>query len=270
MNTAGLRRLGLYRHLVSVTLKQRLAFSQWFWASLLLRLIAMSVVVFFWRGVYGNSPDLNGLNLATTLNYILMAQVFEALTDTLVIWEFGYNLREGGIIHVLLRPLDMQLSYYVVAWANSLSMLVESLPMVIAAMLLFGLTWPADWRVWAVFIVAAILGRTVTFVFDWLLASLTFYTTEVWGLGVLVFGLGLFASGALVPLALMPGWLQTAVLALPFAQSLAVPMQLLSGISPVSDAPRLWLGQALWIVGLLVGGRLLFNHALRKVTVQGG
>ena len=265
-----LRRLGLYRYFIGLTVKQHLAYSLWFWASLLLRLVAMAVVVYFWRGIYGNTASLNGIDLATTLNYILMAQLFNTLQDTMVLWEFGYNLREGGIIIELLRPLDLQLRYYVEALANTAAQIVESLPMAVAAVLFFGLSFPTDWQVWAAFAVAALLGRTIMYLFDWILAGLTFYVTETWGVGVLIMGLSLFASGSLVPLAMMPGWLQTVVLAMPFAQTTAVPMQLLSGISPLSEAPRLWFIQSLWVIGLFVVGRLFFNRALRRVTVQGG
>lgn len=264
------RRLTVYRALVEVTIKQRLVFTLWFWSSLLLRLIAMTVFVYFWRGVYGSATELSGLNLQTTLNYILMAQIFDALTDTMMIWEFGYNQREGGIAHILLRPLDVQFSYYIISLANSLGQLAENIPMVVAAMVLFGLTWPGDLAVWGAFLVAALLGRTVMFLFDWLLSSFTFYTTEVWGLGILVWGVSLFFGGALVPLAMLPDWLRSVVLALPFAQTLAIPMQILSGITPVSEAPGLWLTQLAWIVGLAVVGRFAFSRAIRKVTVQGG
>jgi ABC-2 type transport system permease protein len=142
--------------------------------------------------------------------------------------------------------------------------------MAIIATLFFGLTWPTDPAVWGAFLVAAVLGRTVLYFFDFLLGSLTFYITEVWGLGVLIFGVGLFLSGSLVPLEMMPDWLRAFVLALPFAQTLAVPISILSGIVPVSEAPRLWLIQLAWIVGLVIASRLFFNVAIRKVTVQGG
>jgi ABC-2 type transport system permease protein len=79
-----------------------------------------------------------------------------------------------------------------------------------------------------------------------------------------------FFSGALVPLALMPGWLQAAAQAMPFAQALYVPVSLLSGITPVSQAPALWLVQLGWLAALLPLSRLVFNVAVRQVTVQGG
>jgi ABC-2 type transport system permease protein len=264
------RRLTVYGAIAGTVPKQFLAYSLWFWVGLLLNLISMTVFVFFWRGVYANTPAINGLTLQTTLNYILLAQVFVVLTDTIMMWEFGVNLREGGIAHMLLRPLDIQASYYVISWANLITQLVWQLPMAAVATLLFGLRWPTDPQVWGAFLVSVVLGRTVLYFFDYCLACITFYTTEVWGLSVLIFGMGLFFSGGLVPLAMMPDWLRTAVLALPFAQTLAVPLALLSGITPVSEAPRLWLIQLAWAGGLLVASRLFFQVAIRKVTVQGG
>jgi ABC-2 type transport system permease protein len=199
-----------------------------------------------------------------------MAQVFGPLTELFLLYEFGYNMREGNMAIALLRPVDLQGSYYVVSFANLATAMVWQIPMAVVATLVFGLRWPTDLTVWGVFLVAAFLGRTVLFFFDWLLACLTFYTTEVWGLSVLVMGVSMFMSGALVPVVMMPGWLQAIVHLLPFAQALYVPLSLLSGIAPVSNAPQLWLVQLLWIIGLGIASRLVFRVAVRKITVQGG
>ena len=83
-------------------------------------------------------------------------------------------------------------------------------------------------------------------------------------------GVGSFFSGALVPLAMMPGWLQKIAAAMPFAQAMSVPVSFLSGIASAVDAPRLWLTQLIWLVVLLFLSRVVFNIAIRKVTVQGG
>jgi ABC-2 type transport system permease protein len=135
---------------------------------------------------------------------------------------------------------------------------------------LFGLKVPTDLMTWLAFLVSALLGFTVMFFFTWFLACFTFYTTEIWGLGVLIEGMTFFLSGALVPLAMMPEWLRGIVLSVPFAQALAVPIGLLSGITPLGDAPRLWLIQIAWIIGMWIISNLFFRVAVRKITVQGG
>jgi ABC-2 type transport system permease protein len=264
------RRFSIYAALAAIVPKRYLAFRLWFWIGMILQTIEMTILVFFWRAVYANTASIAGLSLQQTLTYILLAQVFSPLTDQDLIWEFGFNLREGRIVHLLLRPVGFQAGFYAQALGKLATELVLLSPMMVVATVVFGLQWPTDLGAWASFIVSALLGYTSLFFFHWCLACLTFYTTEVWGLGVLIFGLSRFFSGSLVPLAMMPTWLRILVQSLPFAQSLAVPMNLLSGITSVTDAPTIWLYQALWVIGLGIISQLFFHVAVRKVTVQGG
>jgi ABC-2 type transport system permease protein len=148
--------------------------------------------------------------------------------------------------------------------------LILQAPMAVVAVLVFGLRFPTDLSTWLAFLVSALLGFTVMFFFNWFLACFTFYTTEIWGLGVLVDGMTFFLSGALVPLVMMPEWVRNIVLSIPFAQALAVPVGLLTGITPLSQAPHVWFIQILWILGMWVISTLFFRVAVRKITVQGG
>jgi ABC-2 type transport system permease protein len=264
------RRIGVYAAVAASIPKIYLAYGMWFWASTVFNVIAITIFVYFWRAVYADTGAIAGLDLQRTLTYILLAQIFSPLAEINMIFEFGYNLREGGIAHVLLRPLDIQGSFLVQQYAALFTQLIMQIPLTIVVVLVFGLRFPSDPAVWAAFILSALLGRAVLFFFDYILASLTFYTTEVWGLGVLVFGIGLFFAGNLIPLAMLPGALQTLAVNTPFAQALYVPVSLLSGVAPLADAPRLWLAQAAWLVSLLLLSRAVFNIAVRKVTVQGG
>jgi len=68
-------------------------------------------------------------------------------------------------------------------------------------------------------------------------------------------GVATFFSGALVPLTMMPAGLQNLAAALPFAQTIFVPVSFLSGITPVANAPQVWLVQLAWLVALLIVSR---------------
>ncbi len=82
--------------------------------------------------------------------------------------------------------------------------------------------------------------------------------------------MALYFSGALIPLTMMPDWLRNIALILPFSQVVYLPVSLLSGITPVSDMPRIWLIQSVMLVALLFLSRFVFGRAVRVVTVQGG
>ncbi len=90
------------------------------------------------------------------------------------------------------------------------------------------------------------------------------------GLSALRLSIGSFFSGALIPLAILPGWLQKIAEFLPFSQTISVPVSFLSGISSLADAPRIWAVQLVWLAALFILSRLIFNRAVQKITVQGG
>jgi ABC-2 type transport system permease protein len=232
--------------------------------------IGMVIYVYFWRAVYADTNTIAGLNLQQALNYILLAQVFSPLMDMFLVFEFGYNLREGAMAIALLRPVSLQGNYYAQSFSRLIVGFVSQVPMALIATLVFGLQWPGNPALWAVFLVTVILGRTILFFFDWILACLTFYTTEVWGLGVLIEGISLFFGGGLVPLVMMPAWLQIISRSFPFSQALYVPLSVLTGIVPLHQIAQVWLVQAAWILGLGTLAWLIFRIAIRKVTVQGG
>jgi ABC-2 type transport system permease protein len=259
-----------YLALAGMVPKLALVYNWTTWLRILQNLVGMVAFVYFWRAVYAHTATIAGLSLATTLTYILLARVCEPLADLDLLMEFGWGLRDGGLALQFVRPVDMQLGYYAQSLAGLSVALLRQVPALLLATFAFGLRWPTDPAVWAVFVVSALLGRSVMFCFDWILGCVTFYTTEVWGLWVAVQAAGLFFTGALLPLDVMPAWLRLIVQATPFAQSLYVPVSLLSGLTPLSAAPRLLLGQLAWLLGLLIVSRLFFRVAVRRVTVQGG
>lgn len=264
------RRASVYGALFSMIPKMFMAYQLWFWAGLVMNIISITILYFFWDAIYANATSISGLSREQTINYVLLAFFFMPLVGNDLLWEFGSNLREGLMIHHLLRPVNFQGMNYAQQLGGLVTRMAFQLPIMLLAVFLFDLKFPSDFYTWAAFLISALLGFTVMFFFSWVLACMAFYTTEIWGLGVLIEGITIFFSGSLVPLAMMPEWLRGLVLSVPFAQALAVPVGLLAGITPAAEAPRIWLIQLTWIIGLWILSNLIFRAAVRKITVQGG
>lgn len=264
------RVMRVYGAVLAMVPKFYMAYRAWVWAEFVVQIISMTILVFFWRGVYASSSTLSGLSLTTTLNYILIAQLLLPLIENRLIFNFGWMIREGQVAIDLLRPMDFQGRFYVDAVGNLALNLLLKVPLLIIAVIFFGLQLPSDPAVWAAFLIALLLGHAVLFFFDWIFSCLAFYSTETWGLSVVRVAVATFFSGSLVPLQMLPDWLRGIADALPFAQSVAVPVSLLSGITPLGDAPGVWAIQGLWLIGLLIVSRIVFNVSVRKITVQGG
>lgn len=260
-----------YGAMAAMMPKLFLAYQFQIWFNVAMEIITLVITVAFWRAVFAGQATVGGLTAVETLNYVMLARIFhDGAYATSMLREFGGLMREGGIQIALLRPLDFQGSMYVQKLALLGLNVMMRFPLAIVAWLLFGLQWPAEPVVWAAAAVTLLLGHTVMFGFDWILACAAFYTTDAWGLATARQGLVLFFSGMLLPLAIMPQWLRAIAGVLPFSQAVYLPVSVLSGLTPLGELPRIWLLQLAYVVVLLVASRLVFRRAVLVVTVQGG
>lgn len=261
-----------YGAFAAIVTKQFMAYPLGFWFNFFSQFIALAVTVYFWRGIYLGQATLGGLNLRQTLTYIMLAQIVMPVlyTGGTLIFHVAEPLRDGRLAIELLRPVDFQVQKFAYIQAGTWIFVVYQLPLLVVAWLLFGLELPADPRVWLAFAVSLVLGQAILLFFDWILACLAFYTTDPLGFALARNAVACFFGGLLVPLAMMPGWLQRVAYSFPFAQVMSVPVSLLTGIIPLTDLPRIWLIQVVWLIGLAGVSRLVFRIAIRKVTIQGG
>lgn len=261
----------VYGGMAAVVPKMFMAYSIWVWMELFVSIIAVVIFVAFWRAVYASTATIGGLTLDQTLNYILLAQLFgDAAYVSNLIFDIGAGLREGQIAAALLRPLDYQTAMYVQNVVHLIINLILKLPLALFIWLVYGLDLPSDPVIWLAFILSLFLGHAIMFFFDWIIGCTAFYSTEIWGMSVVRYGVAVFLSGMLIPLTIMPDWLRTIATILPFSQAVFLPVSILSGITPVSDMPRIWLMQLVLLVGLVLISRFIFGRAVRVITVQGG
>jgi ABC-2 type transport system permease protein len=182
-------------------------------------------------------------------------------------WE--WRIREGQLSGQLLRPLH-PIHYDVAGFAGGKFVwILFYLPIAVALTLVFDPTFdvrPLEIAVFLVAIWGAYLIRTFN---QSALGLVTFWTTRVGALFQLYIMLELLLSGRLVPLTLMPDWVQTLAWFLPFQWTFYFPIQALVG--EYSNA-RLAGGLAMQLFWTLVGigvFSLVWRYAIRRYTAVG-
>jgi ABC-2 type transport system permease protein len=182
-------------------------------------------------------------------------------------WE--WRIREGQLSGQLLRPLH-PIHYDVAQFAGSKFVwILFYLPIAVALTLVFDPTFdvrPLEIAVFLVAIWGAYLIRTFN---QSALGLVTFWTTRVGALFQLYIMLELLLSGRLVPLTLMPDWVQTLAWFLPFQWTFYFPIQALVG--EYSNA-RLAGGLGMQLFWTLVGigvFSLVWRYAIRRYTAVG-
>lgn len=252
----------------NMVLRQQMAYRGDFYARLVGILLRMSVYFYLWQVVGGTASDLNARQLTTysVLGILLSVALFSNAS-----YKMGSALRDGSIITRLLRPVDLQLSMMVESLGETLYRLISSgLPLYGAACLLFQVQAPASAGHALAFLFSAACGALVAAAFSYLMGVLTFWTSNDWGLTVFQRVFIQSFSGALVPLTLLPGWLQQAVHWLPFQAMAHQPIMIYQGQFTLLQSCASIAGQLAWAVGLMLLGRVLAAGAVAQLTFQGG
>jgi ABC-2 type transport system permease protein len=120
------------------------------------------------------------------------------------------------------------------------------------------------------FLLCAVFAVAINDTINYICGVLCFYTTAAWGLnqtkGVVVS----FFSGGLIPLSFFPGNFGKVVEALPFAGLTQNPVYILTQRVDLATAAGLAAKNIAWFLVFELLAKLLFMHASKKVTVQGG
>jgi ABC-2 type transport system permease protein len=190
----------------------------------------------------------------------------------IVFTPFGWEqrIREGQLSAQLARPvhpIHYDLAYFA-GW--KVVAIVLWIPIAAALTVVFRpeLTpRPSQIAGFAVAIWGAYLIRSFLL---WILGMVTFWTTRVSALFEAFFAAELLLSGRLVPVALMPDWVQTLAAWLPFQWTFGFPITALVG--PITDR-ELVVGlanQAAWILFGALAVKLLWGRAVRTYTAVSG
>jgi ABC-2 type transport system permease protein len=183
-------------------------------------------------------------------------------------WE--WRIREGELSGSLLRPLH-PLHYDIAYFAGwKVVVIVLWLPIAAGLSLVFHPTLhprPLEIGVFAVAIWGAYLVRTM---FQSTIGMLNFWTTRGGAVFDLYMTLELLLSGRLVPLRLMPDWVQTLANFLPFKWTFGFPIESLVGDMSTRSLLAGLAAQVLWILIGLALFKVAWRAAIKRFSAVGG
>lgn len=190
----------------------------------------------------------------------------------IVFTPFGWEIRirEGELSGQLLRPvhpIHYDLGSFI-GW--KVIVIVFWIPIAAALSLAFRPTLDPTVMQCIVFFIAIWGAYLIRSMLLWVLGMITFWTTRVSALFTIYFTAELLLSGRLVPMTLMPGWVQGLSWFLPFRWTFGFPITALVG--PITRTELLVgvLAQIGWVLfgALLV--KIVWKRGIRKFSAVGG
>ncbi len=256
--------------------KVSLALRFGFFMSLGITLLNTWILVNLWDAIRQNSPETQAEFTAAELaTYIAVAQVVSLARMSHANRQLFYkamgSVGSGEIAMDLIRPIDNQVLRYS-QWLGVFA--VDTLMVALPTWLVFRLTGvigdPHSGVQAVMFALSVALGWLVAAGFHYLMAALTIVVIQSPGINMFRVALQELLSGGLAPLALLPAWLATVAVFLPFHAMVSSPTLIYIGRLQGLDALAALGIQAAWGVGLIAVGRLLWLRLVRRVLVQGG
>ena len=215
--------------------------------------------------------SVRGLDTRDLATFAFVSQGFIMVIGAFGNTELSDRIRSGDVVIDLYRPADLQL-WWLALWLgrSAFQLLARGIPPVVLGAIAFDLRWPDPWWHWVPFLAAVVLASMVGFAIRFLANLSAFWLLDNRGVEQMTTVLISFFAGLLLPLNLFPPWLGSVAGVLPFASMIQLPVELYLGIHHGWGLVWVLGQQTLWVVGLLMAGRLTLIVATRRVVVQGG
>lgn len=183
-------------------------------------------------------------------------------------WE--WRIRQGRLSMELVRPIHPIFSDVAFFSGMKIVVIVLWLPLALILSLIFKPELEPTLLEGVVFFFAiwgAFLIRTMLLS---LLGMITFWTTRVGAIYELFFAVELVLSGRLVPMTLMPEWVQQVAWYLPFQWCFYYPIEALVGSMPTAELLGGLAMQLAWIVIGTLCVNLVWKLSIRQYSAVGG
>jgi ABC-2 type transport system permease protein len=215
--------------------------------------------------VDANGGPISGYGYAALVWYVTGAEATVVATRPRLIEEIGYDISDGSVAVDMLRPISVAVFRMSVEVGEAVAHLIFAAAVgAIAAYLYVG--QPPSWESALLFVPAAVLGVACIVASQFAFGAVAFWLEDAKSAWFLYQKLIFLLGGMLLPLQLLPDWLESVARFTPFITMAYVPARLLSG----HVEPELLLLQAGWLVALVGAASYAFASGERRLQGAGG
>lgn len=218
------------------------------------------------------SPD--NFTLSQMATYIWLQQAFFSLFyyyDTHK--ETTRQIVSGDIAYKLIKPISIYNNWFMEFSTSNYSKLVLralGIFLVTPFLPVIGLTGPASVEGFILFLISLILGSILVVainMFSYILVLITLSPSGVFGI---VHSIASLLAGSVIPIPLMPEGFVKILNFFPFHYVSDLPFRLYIGNIGTTDGLIQIAIQIIWIIALVLLGKLAMHKVQNKLVVQGG
>lgn len=264
----------LWLHVLSLELRKIVTYRVDFWFRFVGTLLANVVVAYFlWSAVFARTgaAAIRGFTFEALILYYVLAPLAENVARPVDGGAIAEEIYSGGLTKFLVYPASFFRFKYVAHVAGAL-MAIFQLAFVLGGYALWhGIPAEVPLTFWTVLmgIAFALCAGILNYLIGAAVDQVAFWADRVWSLNVMVMFITRILGGSLLPLAMFPETMQTAVKWTPFPYLIAFPVQAMMGQVGLADLPQAFLVMGLWCGALLLANRALWKAGSLKYTGVG-
>lgn len=234
-------------------------------------LIEPVIYLAVWRTVaLAQGGEVGGYDANDFTAYYIVWSLVRVMNLALTPYSWEWRIRGGRLNEFLIRPVHPFHRDFAYFAGQKPIWIAIWIPMAIILWLTYRpeveLTIPHT----LVFFVSVWSAFAIRHMYLFVLGALNFWTVRTSALFELSIAVEMLLSGRLVPLSLMPDWVQRLSLFLPYRWTFLFPIETMIGRL---NWPQIGIGilaQIGWVAGLALAIRLVWGRAIKRYTAVGG
>lgn len=263
--------MNVYLEVAKKSFKQRYAYRSNTYMFILTSVFQLFIQISIWSALYGKSGSVDGISLVDMINFIIITTVMDSLVRSRIADRLAMKIQDGSIGGDFLKPITLK--YYLMmeqVGENVFYTLFTTLPVCLVASIFLGFRLPDSIVTIGLFFISSVLGIILILYINYILGLLAFWFKTSFYVRWFLSAFFLVFGGNMVPLWFYPDLLYRISLILPFRLVSFEPIQIYLGKLSTQEAINIILLQGVWLLGLFMMEKIIWNKAQEIVTVQGG
>ena len=260
-----------FNSLIRMGFKDALAYRFHFYVTLMTSPLQLIIYYFLWHSIFNYSGQeiIQGFTFGGIIAYYALNMVVAFFTWSHVDEWLENDVRYGGLLNDLLRPIKIKYSYFFTSVGiSSLAIFLEMTPFFLIAVFFFGVEI-APLFYFLTFLISIVLALILNFFISYLVGMTAFWFKRIGGIRRVRRALVVFLSGGMIPLTFFPGTFQKIFAYLPFQYIRFIPINIYLGTYPYLKTLTLIGVQVVWIIILYLIAELIWYKAFRKFAGAG-
>jgi ABC-2 type transport system permease protein len=235
------------------------------------KIVTALALFYLWQAIIAAGVSANGYQLNELKTYILLGLLTNMIMAYSSETRVSRKVLDGSIAMDLLKPLDFQATCFAEAVGMGLFEGLLGILITLGVALTYGGVQLSTNPITLVLLaISLLLGLITKFGIVYLTGLLCFWTESPLGVVWMRQAISNLFSGAIIPLAFFPDWLQNLAYWLPFQAIVHIPAQIALERHGSSTVALFLLVQLGWIIVLFGCGRLVWRLAIQRITIEGG